>query len=123
MIGPKVRRLRSERSIGMGWSGSVRARRTKAAWISAVPAPGQRLLHWHSLVVKTTVTLGADGDADMSKTSNRWLVSMAAAFVLTALVGCGAQPGKSTLSWNKGSDPPPLAKAPKDATYALYERK
>ena len=59
----------------------------------------------------------------MTNTSNRWLASMAAAFVLTALVGCGAQPGKSTLSWNKGSDPPPLAKAPKDATYALYERK
>ena len=43
--------------------------------------------------------------------------------ILLNLAGCGAQPGRTMISWDKGSDPPPLARAVDDAIYALYEEK
>ena len=36
------------------------------------------------------------------------------------LVGCGSQPGKNIVKYEKGSPLPTLTKAPRDGTYALY---
>jgi hypothetical protein len=36
------------------------------------------------------------------------------------LVGCGAQPGKTTLTYGRGKTPPPLAKAEVSGVYKLY---
>jgi hypothetical protein len=48
--------------------------------------------------------------------------SLIAGFVAIAflLAGCGAQPGKTMVSYNKGKTPPPLVSAQKSANYALY---
>jgi hypothetical protein len=35
------------------------------------------------------------------------------------LVGCGSQPGKNIVKYEKGSNPP-LTQAPRDGNYALY---
>jgi hypothetical protein len=36
------------------------------------------------------------------------------------LVGCGAQPGKNIVKYEKGATLPNLTKAPRDGVYALY---
>jgi hypothetical protein len=35
------------------------------------------------------------------------------------VVGCGAQPGKNIVKYERGSTPP-MTQAPRDGTYALY---
>jgi hypothetical protein len=37
-----------------------------------------------------------------------------------ALVGCGAQPGKSLVKYTRDSPLPNMTKAPRDGTYSLY---
>ena len=48
---------------------------------------------------------------------------LTAALLAAGAAGCGAQPGRTTVSWDPGSPPPPLVEATDDAIYALYEEK
>lgn len=52
-----------------------------------------------------------------------WAAALLGLAGVLSVAGCGAQPGRSTVSWNNGNDPPPLVEAPDDATFALYEKK
>lgn len=54
---------------------------------------------------------------------SRWMPTAPALAAGLLLVGCGAQPGKSTVSWSKGAEPPPLVEATDDAVFALYDKK
>jgi hypothetical protein len=40
--------------------------------------------------------------------------------LLAGFVGCGAQPGKSTMTLSRGKNPPPPAEALADGVYAVY---
>ena len=51
----------------------------------------------------------------------RILCSLALVFGMFTLAGCGAQPGKTLVKYEKGS-PLRMSEAPETATYALYKK-
>lgn len=48
----------------------------------------------------------------------RWAIPLLV--LVGMLAGCGAQPGKTMITWGRGDDPPPLTEAMEDGVYALY---
>ena|SRR5438045_2047608 len=53
----------------------------------------------------------------MLKTSVLAVAALALGLLLT---GCGAQPGKNIVKYNKGMNLPNVTEAPRDGMYALY---